>query len=104
MGICFKVVLAFLLLCSAPAIAGDAVLKFDIARLCEWQATNNSMNPQECGKLETAAQAALPLLEQKADDERKKSCTKETGSFSGDSGYASYWVYANCLKDGPGAL
>jgi hypothetical protein len=92
------------LLCTTPVFAGTEELKFDIAKLCEWQAINNSMNPAECGTLEQQARNALPALEKAADDEREKACVKETANFSGDSGFASYWVYANCLKDGAGAL
>ncbi len=93
-----------LLLIASPAMAGNEELKFDIAKLCEWQATNNAMNPVECSKLEQEAQNAVPMLEKAVDNERKKACVTETTNFSGDAGFASYWVYANCLKDGPGAL
>lgn len=96
--------LPVLFLITGPVFAGTEELKFDMAKLCEWQANNNSMNPIECGKLEQEAQNAVPILEKAVDDERKKACVKETSNFSGDSGFASYWVYANCLKDGPGAL
>lgn len=93
-----------LFILATPVHAGTEELKFDVAKLCEWQATNNSMNPQECAKLEEEAKAAMQPMEQKADAERKVACVKETANFSGDSGFASYWVYVNCLKDGPGAL
>ena len=99
-----KFVLPVLLSIVGPALAGTEELKFDVAKLCEWQAANNSMNPVECSNLEREAQNALPVLEKAVDDERKKACIKEAANFSGDAGFASYWVYANCLKDGPGAL
>ena len=99
-----KIALPLMFLWGAPTLAGTEELKFDIAKLCEWQVNNNSMNPVECDKLEQEAQNATPVLERAADEERKKACVKETKNFSGESGFASYWVYANCLKDGPGAL
>jgi hypothetical protein len=99
-----KFALPLFILGVCPALAGTEVLKFDIAKLCEWQAANNSMNPVECSKLEQEAEKAMPILEKAADEDRKNACVKETVNFSGDSGFASYWVYANCLKDGPGAL
>jgi hypothetical protein len=79
-------------------------LKFDPAQLCAWQNTNNNMDVAECTKLETEAQTAIPPLETAADPARKDACTKEAQNFSGDSGFASYTVYAGCLKDGPGSL
>ncbi len=99
--------LAFaLLLVASPAIAQDAAapLNFDIAKLCNWQNKNNSMDVAECTKLESEAQKSVADLEAKADAKRKEECTAEARSYSGDSGFASYTVYAGCLKDGPGSL
>ncbi len=99
--------LAFvLLLVATPALAQEAAapLNFDVAKLCDWQNKNNSMDVAECTKLETEAQATVADLEAKADAKRKDDCTNEARSYSGDSGFASYTVYAGCLKDGPGSL
>lgn len=94
-----------LMLIATPALAQEATpLNYDIAKLCEWQNTNNSMDVAECTKLETEAQVAVAELEAKADAKRKEDCTTETRNYSGDSGFASYTVYAGCLKDGPGSL
>ena len=95
-----------LMLTASPALAQDtaAPLHYDIAKLCAWQNTNNSMDVAECTKLETEAQAAVAELEAKADAKRKEECLTETRNYSGDSGFASYTVYAGCLKDGPGSL
>jgi hypothetical protein len=79
-------------------------LKFDPAQLCAWQNANNNMDVAECTKLETEAQAIIADLEKAADQARKDACTAEAKNFSGDSGFASYTVYATCLKDGPGSL
>lgn len=91
-------------LMASPALAQDASLNFDPPQLCTWQASNNGMDVGECTKLEEDAKASLAELEGKADDARKELCTSEAKSFSGDSGFASYTVYAACLKDGPGSL
>ncbi len=95
-----------LLLAATPAMAQDAAapLNFDIAKLCDWQNKNNSMDVAECTTLETEAQKTVADLEAKADAKRKEDCTTEARSYSGDSGFASYTVYAGCLKDGPGSL
>jgi hypothetical protein len=99
-----KIILALSLIVT-PALAQDAVqLNYDIAKLCEWQKTNNAMDVAECTKLETEAQASVAELEAKADVKRRDDCVTETRNYSGDSGFASYTVYAGCLKDGPGSL
>ena len=100
-----KLLLATLLL-ATPAIAQDAPppLNFDIAKLCEWQNKNNSMDVAECTAMETAAEKDMPALEAKADAKRKDECTAEAQNYSGDSGFASYTVYTSCLKSGPGGL
>ncbi len=51
-----KLLLATLLL-ATPAIAQDAPppLNFDIAKLCEWQNKNNSMDVAECTGMESEA-------------------------------------------------
>ena len=100
-----KLIIA-LLLVTSPAIAQDAPapLNFDVAKLCDWQNKNNSMDVAECTALETEAQKTIADLEGKAEAKRKEDCTAETRSYSGDSGFASYTVYAGCLKDGPGSL
>jgi hypothetical protein len=86
-----------------PAVAADG-LNFNPAELCAWQAANNSMDAGECAQLETEAKGAIASLETAADPARKDACIAEAKSFSGDSGFASYTVYASCLKDGPGNL
>jgi hypothetical protein len=89
----------------APAFAQEAApLKFDPAQLCTWQKANNNMDEAECTKLETEAQAKVTELELTADATRKDECTREAQNFSGDSGFASYTVYATCLEKGPGNL
>ena len=100
-----KFLLATLLL-ATPAFAQDAPppLNFDIAKLCEWQNKNNSMDVAECTGMESEAQKTIAGLETKADAKRKEECTAEARNYSGDSGFASYTVYAGCLKDGPGSL
>lgn len=98
-----KIMFAALLLASTPALAQDG-LKFDPAQLCAWQAANNGMDVGECTKLEDEAKSSLAELEGTADADRKASCVNEAKGFSGDSGFASYTVYAGCLKDGPGSL
>jgi hypothetical protein len=88
-----------------PAFAQEAQpLKFDPAKLCAWQKANNNMDEAECTKLETEAQAKVAELEKTADATRKDECTKEAQNFSGDSGFASYTVFATCLEKGPGNL
>lgn len=96
-------VLAFALV-ATPAFAEPAGLNFDPAQLCAWQASNNGMDSNECAKLEDDARDSLASLESSADEARKEQCTAEAKSFSSDSGFASYTVYAACLKDGPGSL
>lgn len=97
--------IAVTLLTATPAFAEDAApLNYDIAKLCDWQKQNNSMDVGECTKLEEEAKAAVAELEDKADAKRRDDCTTETRNYSGDSGFASYTVYAGCLKDGPGSF
>ncbi|MCA0432345.1 MAG: hypothetical protein LCH46_03685 [Proteobacteria bacterium] len=93
-------ILAAALLASTPAFAQD--LSFDTAKLCAWQSQNNGMDPNECASLEQEAKASVPALEAAADQPRKDACTTEAQNYSGGSGYASYTVYAECLKNGPG--
>jgi hypothetical protein len=97
---------AFLILglLATPALAGADELTFNPDRLCQWQAANNSMDAAECSKLEDEAQAQIADLEGTADGERKSACVTEAKGFAVDSGFASYTVYAGCLKDGPGSL
>jgi hypothetical protein len=97
------VVPALILLVTA-AHAEDPKLNFDIPKLCQWQAENNSMDVAECIKLETESRAAIPALEPKAEAIRVAECKKEAFNFSGDSDFASYTVYEGCLKDGPRSL
>ena len=94
---------AFLILglLATPAAAGADELKFNPDRLCQWQAANNSMDAAECGKLEDEAKAQIASLEGSADGDRKTACVTEAKGFAVDSGFASYTVYAGCLKDGP---
>lgn len=99
-----KHVLVALLLLATPALAGADELKFNPDRLCQWQAANNSMDAGECGKLEDEAKAQIAALEGAADADRKAACVAEAQNFAVDSGFASYTVYATCLKDGPGSL
>jgi hypothetical protein len=96
----------FILAMSASAaFAQDATpLKFDPDQLCAWQKANNGMDETECKKLETEAQATIADLEKAAEQARKDECKTEARNFSGDSGFASFTVYATCLKDGPGSL
>jgi hypothetical protein len=95
-----------LLFSAAAALAQDNVsaLNFDIAKLCAWQNKNNNMAIAECTALETDAQKTVAERETAADAKRKEECLAETKNYSGDSGFASYTVYAGCLKDGPGSL
>ncbi len=99
-----KLIFTALLAAATPALAEDAPLNFDIAKLCAWQHENNSMDVTECTSLETESQKDVAALEAKADAKRKDECTAEARNYSGDSGFASYTVYASCLKNGPGAL
>ena len=92
-----------LALTTAPAWAADD-LKFDPSQLCAWQSTNNGMDANECALLEDDARILVSELETTVDADRKSVCVAEAKSFSGDSGFASYTVYAGCLKDGPGSL
>jgi hypothetical protein len=94
-------VLGFGLLVS-PALAQDS-LNFDSAQLCAWQSANNGMDMAECGKLEEEAQSKVAELESTTDADRKAACIAESRGFAGDSGFASYSLYASCLKDGPGS-
>jgi hypothetical protein len=98
-----KYMIIALTLLATPALAQDG-LKFDPPQLCAWQASNNGMDVGECTKLEDDAQAMVAELETTAEADRKTACVAEAKSFSGDSGFASYTVYAGCLKDGPGSL
>lgn len=99
-----RFVVPALILAVTAAHAEEPKLNFDIPKLCKWQAENNSMDVAECTKLETESQAAIPVLEPKAEATRVSKCKKEAFNFSGDSGFASYTVYEGCLKDGPGSL
>ncbi len=92
-----------LVLSANVAQAADA-LTFDIPRLCQWQFDNNSMDIAECTALETESKSYVEANEGKVSAERHDACVAEARSFSGDSGYASYTVYATCLKDGPGSF
>ena len=94
---------AILLLSAAPALAQSG-LSFDTAKLCAWQSQNNAMDAGECTRLEQDAENAIPALEAKADAARKAECFIEATDYSGDSGFASHLVYAECLKNGPGGL
>ena len=99
-----RLALIALFLSATSAFAQDAPLNFDTAKLCQWQNINNSMDVAECTKLEDDAKATVVDLESKADAKRKEDCTTEAKNFSVDSGFASYTLYAGCLKDGPGSL
>ena len=102
-----KTTIAVLMLAATASFASaqsTLLLKFDPAQLCAWQNANNNMDVAECTKLETEALASIPTLETASDQARKDACSKEAENFSGDSGFASYTVYASCLKDGPGSL
>jgi hypothetical protein len=96
------VVLSFAL-SAAPALAQDT-LTFDPSRLCAWQSANNGMDGDECAKLEDEGRALVSELEASVDADRKTACIAEGNTFAGDSGFASYTLYASCLKDGPGSL
>jgi hypothetical protein len=98
-----KYIVIALSLLASPALAADG-LNFDPAQLCAWQASSNGMDVGECTKLEDDARSTVPDLETSADADRKTACLAEAKNFSGDSGFASYTVYAGCLKDGPGSL
>jgi hypothetical protein len=99
-----RLALITLMLSTAAALADDVPLNFDIAKLCKWQLTNNSMEIAECTKLEDEAKTLTPELETKADAQRKADCATEAKNFALDSGFASYTLYAGCLKEGPGSL
>jgi hypothetical protein len=98
-----KYLIALSFLVSAPAFAAEG-LNFDPAQLCAWQSANNGMDVAECTQLEDDAKSQIASLEGTADADRKTACENEAKSFSADSGFASYTVYAGCLKDGPGNL
>jgi hypothetical protein len=101
----FRCFAAFIAIVAASrAMADSSTLSFDPPKLCEWQQANNNMNTAECLKLEEESKAAMADLEAAADQARKDECLEEAKNFSGDSGYASYTVYAECLKNGPGNL
>ena len=85
---------------AGPAFAQET-LKFDSARLCAWQSANNGMDAGECAKLEDEGKTIVAELESAVDADRKTACVAEGNSFAGDSGFASYTLYASCLKDGP---
>jgi hypothetical protein len=95
---------AAILSLTSPAFAQSAPLPFDIAKQCQWQFDNNSMNVAECTAMEEEGKASLADLTAKAEKPRLEECDKEALAYSGDSGFASYTVYATCLKDGPGSL
>ncbi|HMT13396.1 MAG TPA: hypothetical protein PKE19_01475 [Aestuariivirga sp.] len=99
-----RLALVVLALLTTPALADPAGLTFDTGKLCQWQLDNNSMPLDECTRMEGEAQATVADLEKSATAERKTQCEKEARDYSGDSGFASYTVYATCLKDGPGNL
>jgi hypothetical protein len=86
-----------------PAFAAEQPLPFDVAKLCQWQHDNNSMDMAECTTMEEGSKATLADVTAKADAARVVDCNKEALAYSGDSGFASYTVYATCLKDGPGS-
>jgi hypothetical protein len=90
-------------LATSPAFAAEG-LNFDPAQLCAWQATNNGMDVAACTQLEDDSKGMIASLEGTADADRKTACEAEAKNFSADSGFASYTVYAGCLKDGPGNL
>jgi hypothetical protein len=92
-----------LALCATPAFAANG-LKFDPAELCAWQASNNGMDVGECTKLEDEARDTVAAIESTVDAERRDACVAEAKNFAGDSGFASYAIYAGCLKDGAGNL
>ncbi|MBL8791328.1 MAG: hypothetical protein JNM45_12590 [Rhizobiales bacterium] len=99
-----KFLLIATLLAATPALAQDAALNFNIGKLCAWQHENNSMDVAECTAMEKAAQQDVATLEATADAGRKEECVAEARNYSGDSGFASFTVYASCLKSGPGGL
>jgi hypothetical protein len=99
-----RLALFALILSASAAIAEAPVLNFDTAKLCQWQHDNNSMDVAECTKLEDDAKATIADLESKADAKLKDDCLNEGTKIAIDSGFASYTLYAGCLKDGPGNL
>jgi hypothetical protein len=98
-----KYALLLLAMMAVPASAQDS-LNFDIAKLCDWQKTNNGMDIDECTKLETDAKSEQEAAEKSADATRKTECNVEAKSYSGDSDFASHTVYVQCLKNGSGSL
>jgi hypothetical protein len=99
-----RMALFTLLFSTTTVFAEDTPLNFDTEKLYQWQLTNNSMDVAECTKLEDEAKAKTPDLEAKADPKRKEECATEAKNFALDSGFASYTLYAGCLKEGPGSL
>ncbi len=93
-----------LTLLATPVLAQDASLNFDPPQLCAWQASNNGMDVASCSALEDESKAMLAELETTADADRKSVCVAQAKDFSANSGFASYAIYAGCLKDGPGSL
>ena len=92
-----------LLLLSTSALADATALKFDTAKFCTFQKDHNQMALEDCTKVEDDAKATLTDLEGKADAKRKDDCTVATKAASEEAGFASYTVYTDCLKNGPGA-
>lgn len=99
-----KMIVAGALLIGSVAARAETMPAFDIAKLCAWQFENNSMNVEECRALEEDGKAFVVENEAKSTAERREACMREVVSYAGDSGFASYTVYAACLKDGPGGL
>jgi hypothetical protein len=91
-------IIPVLLLAAASSAAADP--NFDPAKLCQWQNENNGMDVTECMKLEEDGKSAVEAAA--ADKARMAVCDKEAGDFAKDSGFASYAIYADCLKKGPG--
>ncbi len=99
----FKYAVVSLALFATPAFAQDT-LNFDPAQLCAWQLANTGMDVAECTKLEDEGKSVVAEIEATVDADRKIACVAEAQGFAGDSGFASFTLYAGCLKDGPGSL
>jgi hypothetical protein len=96
--------MAFTAINVTATMADTSMLAFDPAKLCAWQNANNNMDVEECLKLEEDAKANMLTLEAEAEQFRKDECVAEAKNYSGDSGFASYTVYTECLAKGPGSL
>lgn len=99
-----RFIVLFSVLFFCPLAFAQDTLVFDIDKLCKWQNENNSMEIAECTTLEQEGKAFVDANAATIDVARNEECKKETASFASEPGVASYAIYADCLKNGPGSL